>query len=96
MDWEWEAGAEAEPNHQMKRLRDMLDVEGVAWQDESDALFARTQQWDGDGMVFSAVCGPYAYGEIELWTSAMRKGKQDPVGLSTAEEAMGLIREVTA
>lgn len=82
------------PSRQMMRLRDMLDMEGIQWVDNSDSLFCRTQRYDDEGkQVFSAVCGRYAYGEIELWTAGMRSRKEDPIGLATAEEAMGLIRK---
>jgi hypothetical protein len=81
------------PNYQMMRLRDMLDADRIAWEDRSDELSCRTQQLDEDGkIVFSAVCGRYAYGEIELWTASMIAEKTDPVGLATAEEALRMIR----
>lgn len=82
------------PNRQMMRLRDMLDMEHIPWVDNSDELFCRTQQYDEDGeQVFSAICGYGAYGEIELWTRNARSCKLGPIGLGTAEEAMGLICE---
>lgn len=81
------------PNHQMLRLRDMLDAAGIEWHDNSDEIMCRTQLYDGDEMVYSAICGRYAYGEIELWTRNARSCKQDPIGLSTAEKAFALIRE---
>ena len=82
------------PSRQMMRLRDMLDMEGISWVDASDGFLCRTQRYDDGGLLaFSAVCGRYAYGEIELWTAGMRSRREDPVGLATAEEAMGLIRE---
>lgn len=81
-------------NDEMARLRAMLDEEGIEWNDNTDGFFCRTQQFDGDEIVFSAVCGPFAYGTIELWTRKMVAAREDPVGLATAEEAMRLIREV--
>lgn len=82
-----------EPNAEMARLRTMLDGSGIEWEDNSDFVMCRTQEYDGDVMVFSAVCGEYAYGAIELWTRNMRAAKEDPIGLSTAEEAYQMIRE---
>ena len=81
------------PSTEMMRLRDMLDVEGNAWHDNSDRIAYRTQLWDGDHNVFSAIYGRYTYGEIELWTRSMQERKEDPIGLDTAEEAMELIRK---
>ena len=78
---------------EMIRLREMLDEEGVEWSDHSDGFFCRTQQFDGDEIVFSAACGLFACGTIELWTRKMIAAREDPVGLDTAEEAMRLIRE---
>lgn len=82
------------PNREMVRLREMLDEAGIKWQDASSGFFCRTQgpSADVDDWQFSAVCGPHAYGEIELWTQTMRDAKQDPIGLSRAEEAFALIR----
>lgn len=76
----------------MVRLRAMLDADGIEWCDNTDELICRTQQWDGDEMVFSAIYGRYTYGEIELWTKTMKERHEDPIGLDTAEEAMELIR----
>ena len=81
------------PNHQMMRLRDMLDGAGIEWHDNSDEIMCRTQLFDGDEMVYSAICGWHAYGNIELWTRNARSCKQDPIGLNTAEKAFELIRE---
>jgi len=81
------------PNREMLRLRDMLDSAGIEWHDNSDEIMCRTQLFDGDEMVYSAICGRHAYGNIELWTRNARSCKQDPIGLSTAEEAFALIRE---
>lgn len=81
------------PNHEMLRLRDMLDGAGIEWHDNSDETMCRTQLFDGDTMVFSAICGYGAYGTIELWTRMMKQNRQDPIGLDTAEEAFALIRE---
>lgn len=80
-------------NGEMARLREMLNEEGIEWNDNSDGFFCRKQQLDEDNIVFSAVCGPFAYGTIELWTRKMIAAKEDPVGLATADEAMELIRE---
>lgn len=81
------------PNREMMRLRDMLDAAGIEWHDNTDEIMCRTQLFDGDEMVYSAICGRYAYGNIELWTRNARSCKQDPIGLDTAEEAFALIRE---
>lgn len=81
-------------NDEMARLRAMLGDEGIEWDDNSDGFYCRTQQFDGDEIVFSAVCGPYAYGTIEVWTRKMIAAKEYPVGLDTAEDAMEFIREV--
>ena len=54
----------------------------------------RTSDTGGnDWKKFSAICGQYAYGEIELWTGSMQDRKQDPIGLDTAEEAFELIHK---
>lgn len=66
------------PNGEMLELREMLDKAGIAWHDESDFMMCRTQQHDSDGMVFSAVCGEYAYGNVELWTRAMQEAQGGP------------------
>lgn len=76
---------------EMTRLRDMLDDAGITWEDKSDDLFLRTQSHEGRRMVFSAVCGVYAYGVIEVWTRSMQNDKNDPVGTLNAEEAFELI-----
>ena len=89
----FDVNAAIEPNDEMLRLRDMLDGAGIEWHDNSDCMFCRTQLFDGDEMVYSAVCGMSTYGNIELWTRNARSCKQDPIGLDTAEEAFGLIRE---
>jgi len=81
------------PNDEMKRLRGMLDAAGIEWHDNTDGILCRTQRFDGDGMVYSAVCGMSTYGTIELWTRNARSCKQDPIGLDTAEEAFELICE---
>ena len=81
------------PNREMLRLRDMLDGAGIEWHDASDEIMCRTQLFDGDEMVYSAICGRHAYGTIELWTRNARSCKQDSIGLNTAEEAFALIRE---
>ena len=81
------------PNKEMTRLRALLDRAGIKWNDNSDETMCRTQLFDGDEMVYSAICGPHAYGVIELWTRNARSCKLDPVGLGTAEEAFALIRE---
>ena len=85
------------PNKEMARLREMLDEAGIKWHDASSGSFCRTQgpSKDDKQWQFSAVCGPHAYGEIELWTQTMRDAKPyalDPIGLDTAEEAFALIR----
>lgn len=87
------AKLDEEGSREMARLREMLNEEGIEWNDNSDGFYCRTQQFDGDEIVFSAVCGQFAYGTIELWTRRMVAAKEDPVGLATAEEAMRLIRE---
>ncbi len=90
-----------EPNYQMKRLRDMLDVRGIAWVDNSDWMFCRTQSMElsvgVDAMgrkdtrhVFSVINGPNAYGgagglEAYVITDA------EPRGYATAEEVVELI-----
>ena len=84
---------DVEPNEEMERLRAMLNEEGIEWADTSDPLFCRTQQHDGDRLVFSAVSGAFAWGDIEVWTARMIDAKEDPLGVGTAEEAMVLIRE---
>lgn len=81
------------PNAEMARLRVLLDGAGIEWHDNSDCMMCRTQLFDGDEMVYSAVCGKYTYGTIELWTRNARSCKQDPIGLDTAEDAFELIRE---
>ena len=81
------------PNREMMRLRDMLDGAGIEWHDNSDEIMCRTQLFDGDAMVYSAICGRYTYGNIELWTRNARSCKLGPIGLDTAEEAFELIRE---
>lgn len=83
-----------EPNAEMVRLRAMLDGAGIEWEDNSDCIMCRTQRRGEDEKLdFSAICGRYAYGAIELWTRNAISCKQDPVGLSTAEEAFELIRD---
>lgn len=84
------------PNAEMTRLRAMLDGAGIEWDDNSDEIMCRTQRYDGDEMVFSAVNGEFAYGEIELWTRDMRIRKEDPVGLDSADDAFEMIREQVA
>lgn len=86
-------GNHGRPNAEMMRLRDMLDRAGIEWHDDSDGVFCRTAQLSDGEIVFSAVCGPYAYGNIELWTGTMLEAKEDPVGLATAAEAFELIRK---
>jgi len=86
-------GEIVKPNAEMLRLRALLDRAGVEWHDNSDEGMCRTQLFDGDEMVYSAICGRYAYGTIELWTRNARSCKLDPIGLGTAEEALALIRE---
>ena len=86
-------GEIVKPNAEMTRLRALLDRAGVEWHDNSDEIMCRTQLFDGDEAVYSAICGPHAYGVIELWTRNARSCKLDPVGLGTAEEAFALIRE---
>ena len=81
------------PNREMMRLRDMLDAAGIEWHDDSDFLMCRTHDTAHRDWTFSAICGRYAYGTIELWTKTMRENKQDPIGLNTAEEAFELIRK---
>lgn len=85
--------AQVPPNREMLRLRDMLDGAGIEWHDNSDRFMCRTQLFDGDEMVYSAICGRYAYGNIELWTDTMQENKLDPIGLQTAEDAFEMIRE---
>lgn len=87
--------AQVPPNSEMLRLRDMLDGAGIEWRDDSDETMCRTNNasdcgWD---WTFSAICGRYTYGAIELWTKTMVENKQDPIGLQTAEKAFALIRE---
>ena len=78
---------------EMLRLRAMLDGAGIEWHDNSDNFMIRTSDIDSSGWKeFSAICGPYAYGTIELWTREMVENKLDPIGLDTAEEAFALIR----
>lgn len=85
-----------EPNEEMRRLREMLDSAGIIeWHDSTDNVFCRTYgpskkvgKWK-----YSAVCGDFAYGTIELWTQTMREKKLDPIGLDTAEEAFELIKQ---
>lgn len=86
------------PNKEMVRLREMLDEAGIKWHDASGGYYCRTQgpSADIDDWQFSAVCGPHAYGEIELWTQTMRYTKPhalNPIGLDTAEDAFALIRQ---
>lgn len=82
------------PNAEMLRLRAMLDRAGVEWHDASDETMCRTSDTGGnDWGKFSAICGRYAYGNIELWTKTMQENKLDPIGLGTADEAFELIRE---
>lgn len=85
--------AQVPPNREMLRLRDMLDGAGIEWHDNTDEIMCRTQLFDGDEMVYSAICGRYAYGTIELWTNSMIENKLTPIGLQTAEDAFALIRE---
>lgn len=81
------------PNAEMLRLRDMLYAAGIEWHDDSNELFCRTNDADEDcEWTFSAVCGPFAYGTIELWTRSMRRAMKDPRGYDTAEEVFELIR----
>lgn len=80
------------PNGEMARLRTKLDVAGIGWADASDDLFCRTQAYDEDGIVFSAICGAYAYGNVEVWTRAMMARKEGPVGVGSADEAFEIIR----
>ena len=86
-------GEIVEPNAEMLRLRALLDRASVEWHDNTDEVMCRTQLFDGDEMVYSAICGRYTYGNIELWTRNARSYKQDPIGLQNAEEAFALIRE---
>ena len=82
------------PNREMMRLRDMLDEARIEWHDDSDRFMCHTNDTGGnDWKKFSAICGRYAYGNIELWTDTMQENKLDPIGLDTAEEAFALIRE---
>lgn len=84
----------SKPNAEMLRLRKMLDLAHIEWRDNSDEATCRTSDTGGnDWGKFSAICGRWAYGEIELWTRTMQESKLDPIGLSTAEEALALIRE---
>jgi hypothetical protein len=86
-------GETIQPNAEMLRLRDMLDVEGIEWQDDSDAYFCRTRVMRDGETAVSNICGIHAYGTIEVWTRTMHICKEDPVGVATAEEAFELIRE---
>ena len=81
------------PNQEMMRLRAMLDDVGIEWHDNTDETTFRTQLYDGDDMVYSAICGRHTFGNIELWTRNARSCKLGPIGLDTAEEAFALIRE---
>ena len=82
------------PNKEMIELRRMLDAAGIEWHDDSDGLFCRTNDADEDfSWTFSAICGPFSYGTIELWTRTMRERDQDPIVLDTAEVAFALIRK---
>lgn len=81
------------PNQEMMRLRDMLDGADIEWYDNSDETTCRTQLYDGDDMVYSAIYGQHTFGTIELWTRNARSCKLGPIGLNTAEEAFALIRE---
>lgn len=81
------------PNREMIRLRDMLDGADIEWHDNSDETTCRTQLYDGDDMVYSAIYGQDTFGTIELWTRNARSCKLGPIGLNTAEEAFVLIRE---
>ena len=81
------------PNQEMMRLRAMLDEVGIEWHDNTDETTFRTQLYDGDDMVYSAICGRHTFGNIELWTRNARSCKLGPIGLDTAEEAFELIRE---
>ena len=87
-----------EPNWQMKRLRDMLDLRGIVWHDDSDTMFARTvtdewrkcEDWKGrpcERPWLSAICGPWAMGKgegLEVWIA----GENEPRWLATAEEVL--------
>ena len=83
-----------EANEQMNRLRNMLDDECIEWTDESNGTFCRAQNWmDDDTFLFSVVCGPYAYGTLEVWSSSMKDRGEDPIGVDTAEEALEIIKD---
>ena len=87
-------GEIVEPNAEMLRLRTILDGAGIEWHDNSDEVMCRTSDTGGnDWKKFSAFCGRWAYGAIELWTGTMQENKQDPIGLDTAEEAFAMIQE---
>lgn len=97
-------GAPKAPNYQMMRLRDMLDAEGIAWHDNSDALFCRTQANERaevtvDGRRrkrprFSVIVAEWGtYGGpsgLEAW---MAHDEYGPYGYGTAEQVMDAIRE---
>lgn len=99
-----EAGEKVAPGPQMLALRAMLDEAGIAWTDQSDFMFCRTQSADDENVLcfkgsdmrrarFSVICGEYSYGGalglLECWTYDMA----GPEGWLEADEAMRMIRE---
>ena len=99
-----EAGEKVAPGPQMTALREMLDDAGIAWTDQSDFMFCRTQSADEENVLcfrgsdmrrarFSVICGEYSYGGglglLECWTYDMA----GPEGWLDADEAMRMIRE---
>ena len=101
----------AEPSYQMKRLRDMLDLESIPWHDNSDPLICRTQSdemravktIDEKGRekvverrLFSVVGGKYTYGGSEGLLEAWMPWMVDPQGHYTAEDVMEMVRRAIA
>lgn len=70
-------------------LRDLLDVAGIQWHDNSDGLFARTQG-EYNGRQFSAIQGEYSYGGAKGYLE-VRMDEDEPIGWLTAKQAFDLI-----
>ena len=95
-------GLEIDP-HEMLKLRDMLDVAGVAfvkndgkkqdaewmrWQTKSPEF--RIEEVDGRSVAhgYSVVLAPYSYGGVDGLLELWVDGESEPFGYLTADEVM--------
>lgn len=85
---------------EMQKLRDLLDAEGIRWEDYSDPgtekfRIVRTRFRIGKTL-WSAVTGPFTYGgregELELLDISKGFGRE-PIGFLTAESALEIAKE---